>query len=129
MIWTFASSSSHNNNNNTSTSQEVMLNTELERGGIMIASWREGEGELVSQLEMVGISPRDIGNYSCSLPGDLAALASATLRLHIVTELQEPVINGAAGSCLLTEMVAIPTLWGWMVLALSLVQVPFPHCD
>ena len=39
----------------------------------------------------------DIGNYTCSLPGDLATLASATVRLHIVSELQEPVINRAGG--------------------------------
>jgi len=77
--------------------EEVNLNTELARGGVMISSWREEEGELVSHLEMVGISPRDIGNYTCSLPGDLATLASATVRLHIVSELQEPVINRAGG--------------------------------
>jgi hypothetical protein len=99
VAWTFArmQKSDNSNSNSSNMVEQVNLNTDLARGGVMISSWREGEGELISHLEMVGISPRDIGNYTCSLPGDLATMASATVRLHIVSELQEPVINRACG--------------------------------
>ena len=114
VAWTFASLKQ---TGNTTRLEELPLNSAMVRGGVRISSWREAEGEVVSQLEMVAITAHDIGNYTCSLPGELAATASATVRLHIVSELQEPVINGQPSwDC---------TLWGTLSTLLITASLSF----
>jgi hypothetical protein len=70
---------------------------------------------------MVAITANDIGNYTCSLPGELATIASATVRLHIVSDLPEPVINRSERPG--------PTWWTLGVVLLSfLASIDF-HCN
>ena len=85
LVWTFRPAGG---------SEEVVLNQDTTRGGVMIDTWWQEETDsLVSNLTLYRASLQDKGDYSCRLPGPLAVLGNSTVAtLHILnTTLTEPV--------------------------------------
>ena len=76
----------------------VVLNTDVDRGGVMINTWRTDQDTLVSNLTLHRAGPGDKGNYTCSLPGDLEVLGEHAVRVHILDyELPVAVHSEATG--------------------------------
>ena len=76
----------------------VVLNTDVDRGGVMINTWRTDQDTLISNLTLHRAGPGDKGNYTCSLPGDLEVLGEHTVRVHILDyELPVAVHSGGVG--------------------------------
>ena len=74
--------------------EEVVLNQDTQRGGVMISTWWEEETDsLVSELTLYRASLQDKGDYVCRLPGSLAGLGNSSVAtVHILnTTLTEPV--------------------------------------
>ena len=70
----------------------ILLNSAA-RAGVRISTWREDEGELLSILEMVNLGAEDGGNYICSVPYGSSMVYSPSVRLHVVKDSPEPVLN------------------------------------
>ena len=90
--------------------EEVVLNQDTHRGGVMISTWWEEETDsLVSNLTLYKASLQDKGDYSCRLPGALGVLGNSSVAtVHILnTTLTEPV-QGAADTA--TPLLHLPLL-------------------
>ena len=88
----------------------VVLNTDVDRGGVMINTWRTDQDTLISNLTLHRAGPGDKGNYTCSLPGDLEVLGEHTVRVHILDyELPVAVHSGGAGHE--TQLVLLFLFW------------------
>ncbi len=74
----------------------MSLNEANTKTGIQILTWREKEGELFSRLEIQKVHLSDGGNYYCNLPGNLHKTSVGMIKLHIVIESLEPVLNDAS---------------------------------
>lgn len=74
----------------------MSLNDANTKTGIQILTWREKEGELFSKLEIQKVHLSDGGNYYCNLPGNLHKTSVGMIKLHIVIESLEPVLNNVS---------------------------------
>lgn len=76
--------------------EELVLNEDTGRGGIMINTWHQDPDTMVSNLTLYKAGHSDKGHYTCRLPHSLAELGNATILVHILNKtLTEPVQGGA----------------------------------
>lgn len=101
VVWSYSSLSPH--------PDLVQLNA-ADRAGVRISTWREDEGQLLSILEMVNLGAQDGGNYICSVPYGSSMAFSPSVRLHVVTDTPEPVLNNTPGTLFSTVIFTSLTL-------------------
>ena len=61
-----------------------ILNDNVDRGGVLISTWRGDRDTVLSNLTLHKATSADKGNFSCSLGGALAILGQATVMVHIL---------------------------------------------